>query len=65
MPYQGIWTLAVGVTGLFIPLIIQWIAIKQTAKHPFACTRCNRDIPVGSARCPACNAPAVNSDQPM
>jgi rRNA maturation endonuclease Nob1 len=65
MEIQGFWTTLVGLVGTAIPLIILWIAIKQTPPHEFACTRCNRDIPVGSARCPACGAQALHTDQPL
>jgi len=65
MPIQGFWTLLVGMVGFFIPMIILWVALGQTAAHPFACTRCNKDVPLNSARCPACGAAVQNSDQPL
>lgn len=64
-PVEGISTLLVGLVGFAIPMIILFVAIKQTAPHGFACTRCDRDVPLGSARCPNCGAPVVNADQPL
>lgn len=65
MPIEGVSTLLVGLVGFAIPMIILFIAIKQTAPHGFACTRCDRDVPLGSARCPSCGAPVLHADQPL
>lgn len=65
VPTEGFWTLVVGLVGFAIPMIILVTAIKQTDPHGFACTRCDRDIPLGSARCPNCGAPVLHADQPL
>ena len=65
VPIEGVWTLIVGMTGFIIPMVVLLIAIRQTAPHGFACTRCDRDVPLGSARCPNCGAPILNADQPL
>ena len=65
MGYQFLITLLVGIGGFLIPMIVLMVALKLTAPHGFACTRCNREVPLGSARCPNCGAPAQNADQPL
>jgi len=65
MRTQGIITLIVGLVGMLIPMIVQWIAIARTRNHGFACPRCEHDVPFGATRCPNCSAAVLPTQESM
>jgi predicted amidophosphoribosyltransferase len=62
---QNILTPIIGVLCMAIPLFFLWRAVSLTPSHPFACSNCDADVPLGHARCPRCGAPVADQDQPL